>query len=115
MLGVMTAWCAACHAAVRVPAIIGEHMMLQAGGRTPIYGWADPGEAVAVSVGDAKATTTAGPDGKWQVIFTGLKPSATPVTVTITGTNTLTYLKWKSDPAIAGKPGEAIPRPAGNE
>ena len=91
VLGLATVWCAACHAAVRVPAIIGEHMMLQAGGRTPIYGWADPGEAVAVSVGDAKATTTTGPDGKWQVIFTGLKPSATPVTVTISGTNTLTY------------------------
>jgi len=109
----MTAWCGACHAAVRVPAIIGEHMMLQAGGRTPIYGWADPGEAVAVSVGDAKATTTAGPDGKWQVIFTGLKPSATPVTVTIAGTNTLTYLKWKSDSAKAGNPGEVVPRPVG--
>ena len=91
MLCVVGACCAVCHAAVRVPAIIGEHMMLQAGGHTPIFGWADPGEAVAVSVGDAKAATSAGPDGKWQVVFTGLKPTATPVTVTIAGTNTLTY------------------------
>jgi sialate O-acetylesterase len=83
--------CAACHAAVRVPAIIGEHMMLQAGARTPIYGWADPGEAVAVSVGDAKMATTTGADGKWQVIFKDLKPTATPVTVSIAGNTTLTY------------------------
>ena len=91
LLGTVAGCCAACHANVRVPAIIGEHMVLQAGDHTPIYGWADPGEAVAVSVGDATATTTAGPDGKWQVIFTGLKTGATPVTVTIAGTNTLTY------------------------
>jgi len=66
-------------------------MMLQACGRTPIFGWADPGEEVAVSIGDAKATTTAGSDRKWTVIFTGLKSSATPVTVTIVGSNTITY------------------------
>jgi sialate O-acetylesterase len=91
MLGAVAACCAACHAVVRVPAIIGEHMVLQAGDRTPIYGWADPGEAVTVSVGDAKATTTAGPDSKWQVIFAGLKPGAIPITVSIAGNNTLTY------------------------
>ena len=90
MLAVMTACCAACYAAVRVPSIIGEHMMLQAGDRTPIYGWADPGEAVTVTVGDAKATTTANPDGTWQVVLTGLKPASTPVRVSISGTNTLT-------------------------
>ena len=91
MLGAVAACCAACHADVRVPAIIGEHMVLQAGDRTPIYGWADPGEAVTVGIGDAKATTTAGPDSKWQVIFTGLKPGAIPITVSIAGNNTLTY------------------------
>jgi sialate O-acetylesterase len=91
LLGAVAGCCAACHADVRVPAIIGEHMVLQSGGQTPICGLADPGEAVSVSVGDAKATTTAGPDSKWQVIFSGLKPSATPVTVSIAGNNTLTY------------------------
>jgi len=76
---------------VRVPAIIGEHMILQAGANTPIWGWADPGEAVAVSVGDSKATTTAGVDGKWKLVFTNLKTSATPVAVSIAGKNTLTF------------------------
>ena len=92
VLLVVIAGCATvCHAAVRVPAIIGEHMMLQAGRHTPIYGWAEPGESVAVSVGEAKAATTAGADGKWQVVFTELKASAKPVRVTIAASNTLTY------------------------
>jgi sialate O-acetylesterase len=89
--GLAGAWCGAGHAAVRVPAIIGEHMMLQAGAHTPIYGWANPGEAVAVSVGEAKIATTTGADGKWQVVFKDLKPTATPVVVSIAGNNTLTY------------------------
>ena len=76
---------------VRVPAIIGEHMMLQAGANTPIWGWADPGEGVVVTVGDSKATTTAGADGKWKVTFTDLKISVAPVKVSIAGENTLTF------------------------
>jgi len=91
MLGVLLAGCAACHAEVRVPAIIGEHMVLQAGTNTPIYGWAASGEAVTVTVGATQAATTAGADGKWTVTFSDLKASATPVTVTIVGKNTLTF------------------------
>ena len=89
--GILCVLCGAGHADVRVPAIIGEHMMLQAGTNTPIYGGADPGEAVAVTVGESKAATAAGPDGKWKVIFTDLKTSATPVKVSIVGKNTLTF------------------------
>ncbi|MEI8372754.1 MAG: hypothetical protein WCJ35_07960 [Planctomycetota bacterium] len=74
-----------------MPAIIGEHMMLQAGANTPIWGWADPGEVIAVTVGDSKATTTAGADGKWKVIFADLKISTTPVTVSIAGKNTFKF------------------------
>ncbi|MEI6654534.1 MAG: sialate O-acetylesterase [Verrucomicrobiota bacterium] len=74
-----------------MPAIIGEHMMIQAGTNTPIYGWAEPGEAVIVTVGESTAATTTGTEGKWKVIFTDLKASATPVRVSIVGKNTITF------------------------
>ena len=37
-------------AAVRLPAVIGDHMVLQQGCRVPIWGWAEPGEAVTVAL-----------------------------------------------------------------
>jgi len=85
------AMCGAGRADVRVPAIIGEHMMLQAGTNTPMYGWAEPGEPVTATVGETKVATTTGPEGKWKVVFTDLKASATPVRVSIVGKNTITF------------------------
>ncbi len=90
-LAIIAVFCSPSHAALRVPAIIGEHMVLQAGNHTPIYGWADPGESVTVSVGDAREACTAGANGQWQVVFTDLKASCDPVRVSIAGSNTLTY------------------------
>jgi sialate O-acetylesterase len=36
-------------AEVKLPAIIGDNMVLQQGKQTPIWGWAEPGEKVTVS------------------------------------------------------------------
>lgn len=88
---ILCALCGVGQADVRVPAIISEHMMLQAGTNTPVFGWADPGEVVTVTVGDASAKTTTGADGKWKVVLPELKISATPVKVSIAGKNTLTF------------------------
>jgi len=85
------AWSATGRAAVRVPAIIGEHMVLQAGTHTPLWGWAEPGEQVTVTVGAARAATAAGPDGRWQVVFTDLRAGDTPVKVSIAGENLLVF------------------------
>jgi sialate O-acetylesterase len=37
------------YAGVRLPAIVGDHMMLQQQIGAPIWGWADPGETVTVT------------------------------------------------------------------
>jgi len=82
-----------CHqlrADVRLPAIIGDHMVLQRDNGAPIWGWADAGETVTVSAGNDKATTTTGPNGKWSVKLTKLVASSKPIEVTITGKNTIT-------------------------
>ena len=44
---------------VKVPAIFGDHMVLQQDGKIPVWGWADPGETVAVTLGDDTAKATA--------------------------------------------------------
>lgn len=60
-------------AAVRMPAIFSDHMVLQQGVPVRIWGSAIPGEAVTVSFRDQKATTTTDSDGRW-VLF--LRPLA---------------------------------------
>jgi sialate O-acetylesterase len=54
-------------AAVSVPSIIGDHMVLQAGKELPIWGKADPGENVTVTFGKSEAKATADAKGKWMV------------------------------------------------
>jgi sialate O-acetylesterase len=66
-------------------------MVLQEGMKLPVWGTAGPGESVTVTVGTATAKTTAGPDGKWRVDLAALPTQADPVTMTVTGTNTLTF------------------------
>lgn len=76
-------------AAVRLPAIISDHMVLQAGMDIPIWGWAGPGEKVEVSFAGQKVSTTASANGSWRVKLAALKKSFNPQTLTVRGANTL--------------------------
>jgi len=75
---------------VKLPAIFGDHMVLQRDAKVPVWGWADPNEAVTVTAGDVKADATAGADGKWSAALVGLKAADKPIDVTVAGKNTLT-------------------------
>lgn len=74
---------------VKMPAIFGDHMVLQRDAGVPVWGWADPGETVTVTAGADKATGTAGQDGRWAVKLAKLPASSKPVEITIAGKNTL--------------------------
>jgi len=74
---------------VKLPAIIGSNMVLQADMKAPIWGWADPGEKVTVTLGGRKAGATADKDGKWQVRLEAMKAGAGPLEMTVAGKNTL--------------------------
>lgn len=67
---------------VKMPALFGDNMVLQAGSRTPIYGQAIPGEAIRVTCGKQTALALADAAGKWRVEM-NLTKSATPVVLTI--------------------------------
>jgi sialate O-acetylesterase len=74
---------------VKPAALFGDHMVLQQGMSVPVWGWADPGEQVTVSIAGQKQTVTAGDDRKWMVRLDNLKASADPIEMTIEGKNTI--------------------------
>jgi len=76
-------------AAVRLPAVISDHMVLQAGMNVPIWGWADPGERVTVTLDGQSASAMAGPSGRWTVHLGPMKAGG-PVAMTVAGRNTVT-------------------------
>jgi len=73
-------------AEIRLPAIVGDHMVLQSGQPLPIWGWADPGEMVAVTIPGQSVTAKAGEDGRWQVKLAKLEPGD-PFDMAVTGSS----------------------------
>jgi sialate O-acetylesterase len=78
-------------AEVKMPAIFGDHMVLQGGKTIPVWGTAAPGEAVKVTLGKDSAKTTAGSNGKWRVDLKSVKPGTTATTLVVKGANELTF------------------------
>ena len=57
----------AAYGEVELPALISDHMVLQADADAPIWGWASPGVNIAVTLGEVTVKTTAGQDVETQV------------------------------------------------
>jgi sialate O-acetylesterase len=75
---------------VRLPAIFSDHLVLQAEAPIKIWGWADPAEAITVSIAGQTEATTANAAGEWQVVLKPLPGNAVPTTLTVQGRNTVT-------------------------
>lgn len=73
---------------VRLSNLFSDHMVLQTGVEAPIWGWADPGEDVTVSINGITAKTTTGSDGKWQAKLAKLTAGG-PHTLEVAGKNKL--------------------------
>lgn len=73
-------------AAVTPNPLFVDHAVLQQGTKVPVWGTADPGEAVTVAMAGQKVSTAAGPDGKW-VAYLGSMKAGGPFTLTISGRN----------------------------
>lgn len=76
---------------VRMPAIFGDHMVLQQDIKVPVWGWADPGEKVTVTLGKETAKATADAKGNWKVALPAQTTSSTATTLTVTGKNNLKF------------------------
>jgi len=87
LIGVLTslpAW-----AEVRLPKVFGGHMVLQQDRPLPVWGWAQPGEAVTVQFRQERRETKANDRGEWRVDLSAVKAGG-PFAVTVTGANTVT-------------------------
>lgn len=88
---ILAALSPATRADIRLPSIIGDNMVLQDGDIVRIWGWADPGEEITVSLSWRSTgwTIPAGDDGKW--MFKMSAPDAGgPYEMTLKGKNTVT-------------------------
>ena len=74
---------------VSVPHVIASHMVLQRGMPVKIWGWAAPGEKVAVKLAGKRAATRANRRGEWKVVLPKMKAGG-PHKMIIFGKNTLT-------------------------
>ncbi len=74
---------------VRLPHVFGSHMVLQRDIVLRVWGWADPGEEVAVRLAGHHASTEADARGRWDVKLPPLKAGG-PHTMTIEGGNRIT-------------------------
>lgn len=55
--------------AIRLPALFGDHMVMQRNADVRVWGWADPGGRVVVALDAVRAEATVGDDSTWQVIL----------------------------------------------
>lgn len=73
---------------VKLPALFTPHAVLQRDMAVPVWGWAEPGEDVKVSIAGQTHSTTADADGRWQVKLEPLSVGET-LTLVVEGKNRL--------------------------
>ncbi|MCX6958054.1 MAG: 9-O-acetylesterase [Verrucomicrobiae bacterium] len=82
---------ATAHADVTMPAIFGDHMVMQQGTSLPIWGEADPGERVTVKFVGQQAMTTARKDRQWRVNLQTVYLRSSPDVLMVDGKNHLEF------------------------
>jgi sialate O-acetylesterase len=87
-MGTILALGSSARADVKLPSIFSDHMVLQRNIAVPVWGWADAGEQVTVSIADQTATATADAAGNWKLKL-GKLSADSPLTLTVAGKNTI--------------------------
>lgn len=68
---------------LRLPALFGDHMVLQAGQPIPVWGWSAPGDTITVSFAGQTRIAVADIAGRWQVSLDPLVASAVPAELSV--------------------------------
>lgn len=74
---------------VRMPVIFSNNMMLQRDKPIHIWGYANPQEAITVTLEEAKQTATADANGNWSLLLP-VRATGENLTLTVAGANTIT-------------------------
>ncbi|MEX6689191.1 sialate O-acetylesterase [Danxiaibacter flavus] len=76
------------HAAIKLPALVRDSMILQRDAELKIWGWAAKEEKVEVVFNKKRYNTTASTDGKWSISLPRMQAGG-PFDMTIKGSNTI--------------------------
>ncbi len=71
--------------------MFGDHMVLQQGIRNRVWGKAEAGEKVTVTLATQSHSTTAADDGSWEVMLDAVQEYGGPHTLTVKGNNTVSF------------------------
>src|SRR5947208_11130208 len=81
------AFASSARADVKLPSVIGSHMVLQRDRPLPIWGKADPGEEVTVQLGEKSEKTKADDKGSWKVTLPAMSADGKALKMTVSGKN----------------------------
>ncbi|HPD15291.1 MAG TPA: sialate O-acetylesterase [Planctomycetota bacterium] len=73
---------------VKLPAVISSNMVLQRGVKARLWGTAEPGEEVTVTLGAQKQSAKANDKGEWAIMLDALEAGG-PHEITVAGKNTI--------------------------
>jgi len=79
-------------AGLRLPSVLGDHMVLQRDVPVPIWGWAEPGEKITVQLDGQEVAAQAGREGKWMVKLSAMEAGG-PHELIISGKQSTIRLK----------------------
>ena len=85
LISLLAALALQARAELKLPAIIGDNMVLQQKQANPLWGWDTPGTGVTVKFAGQTKSATAGADGKWTVKLDPLPANANPAVLSIQG------------------------------
>jgi sialate O-acetylesterase len=91
LLLALACFATAVRADVSLNNMFGDHMVLQQGIKNKVWGRAEPGEAVTVTLGTQSHSTKAAGDGAWHVFLDPVVEYGGPHTLTVKGRNTVTF------------------------
>jgi sialate O-acetylesterase len=97
LMAVVWAVASSAVADVKLPNIFSPHMVLQQGQKNKVWGAADAGEKVTVTIAGQSHSATAGADGRWQVVLAPLSVGG-PHTLAVIGKNEI-----KIDDVLVGE------------
>ncbi|MFT4734236.1 MAG: sialate O-acetylesterase [Algoriphagus sp.] len=78
------------NAKIKLPAIFGDHMVLQQKQNNPVWGWAEPSEKVTVEINGQSHSTITNANGSWRVILRPI-PAGGPYKMYIEGESSVFF------------------------
>ena len=126
VLGIPFAHIPPAHAEIRLPKVLGSHMVVQRDRPVHLWGWSDAGEKVSASLNSATSSGMGDKLGHWS-LYLPPQPAGGPVQITIAGSNKIVledvligdvwFASGQSnmEMPLSGFPGSAVVKDGANE